>query len=528
MRDFSFPGRSSIIAKNAMIATSHPIATAHGLCCLAQGGSAIDAALCASATLTLAEPHMTGIGGDCFALVKPTPQSQIIAINGSGYAPQQSNLNAIQKKCGATIPALSPHAVTIPGAINAWWKLHQKYGKLDWEQIFQPAIKLASDGVAIHERVAFDWSQAVEKLHFDQTTQNLYLKNGDAFKWGDVFANPKLAKTYRHIAKHGSDGFYKGWVCDDLLTKLTKMGGLHQESDFSGYEAQFVTPIKASYKDFTLWECPPNGQGVTALAMLKIIERFDLKTIPPIDYIHLMAEAGKLAYQIRDQWLGDTQNGQKLVDQMLDPHLIKKLAGQINFSKTLPFAPSDFPTHQDTIYLSVVDQDGMAISFINSIFDSFGSAITAPESGILLHSRGRSFKLEEGHPNAIAPLKRPLHTIIPAMVANDLEYPSDPLPFGVMGGQYQAFGHAHLISNIADKGLDIQNAINAPRAFSYDGFLELESGHDKSVYHALTKRGHRIHYPAQPIGGAQAIMRNKQGFLIGASDPRKDGMAAGF
>lgn len=526
MRDFSLPGRSAVRAGEAALATSHPIANATGLRMLMEGGSAVDAAIAAAAVLTMAEPQMTGIGGDCFALVSCPTESGISAINASGKAPLAISAERFQEMGVTMLDRFSPHAVTIPAAVRGWWALHQRYGKLDWDRLLQPAVEYSRNGIAVHDRTAFDWQGEAENLRRDDDTANLYLHQGKPLQAGMVHVNPALAETYKRIADHGPDGFYKGPVADDLLEKLQSVGGLHSEDDFAAASADFVKPISADYMGHTIWECPPNGQGVAALLMIRIIERFEIAAMGDADRIHLLAEAAKLAYHMRDVFVADPDHADVPVDWMLADTMAEQLAAKIDMGRAARFADSDFPTHPDTIYLAAVDQEGMSVSFINSIFDTFGSCITSPGSGVLLHSRGRSFMLQPGHRNVIAPGKRPMHTIIPAMVTRDNKLLG---PFGVMGGQYQAAGHAMLVSNLFSRGMNPQEALDAPRSFSYNGKLEVESGYDAAVAEMLRQRGHDVQYPSNPIGGGQAIMRDHEnGCWIAGSDPRKDGMSSGI
>jgi gamma-glutamyltranspeptidase/glutathione hydrolase len=525
-RDFSLPGRSAVRAKNGIITTSHPLATAIGIRILTEGGSAIDAAIAAAALLSVAEPHMTGIGGDCFALVSKDGSTDITAINGSGRAPEAASVDALKAEGINEIPRHSPHAVTIPGAIDAWSRLHERYGKLDWDRLFHPAMAYAADGMAVHDRVARDWEIFAGHIADDADAASQYLKSGAPYKTGEVFAHPKLAEAFGRIAKEGRDGFYRGPVAEDMLNKLQAVGGLHQDSDFAGAESYFVAPISAEYKGHTVWECPPNGQGIAALIMIRMIEHFDLAAMNDVDRVHVMAECAKIAYRLRDTYVADPDHDSVPVDWLLSDAAIADFAGLVDMNKAQPFTGSDFPTHPDTIYLAAVDGNGMAVSFINSLFDSFGAGISTPEYGILLQSRGRAFRVDEEHPNRIAGSKRPLNTIIPGMISK-----GDQLigPFGVMGGQYQAAGHAMLISNLVGHDMNPQEALDAPRSFAHEGVLQLEGSYGEDVADALRKRGHDLDYPSAPIGGGQAILLDQEtGFYTAGSDPRKDGMAAGY
>ncbi|MEM7072892.1 MAG: gamma-glutamyltransferase family protein [Pseudomonadota bacterium] len=518
------------ITGEAMIATSHPVATTTGLRCLLEGGNAVDAALSACAVLSIAEPHMTGIGGDCFALVMPPDAPEPYALNGSGRAPKRATIEALQSLGVDQLEPHSPHSVTIPGAVSGWWSLHQRFGRKDWDQILQPAIKYAAKGIGVHARVAWDWSLDWSNLTKDPDTASIYLHNHQPYGFGMRFANPTLAETLNLIADQGPDGFYQGAVRDDLLGKLNRLGGLHCEDDFATIAAEFLDPIATDALGHTIWQCPPNGQGLAALVLVRILERFEFETLDSADQIHLLAEAGKQAYHLRDQSIADPDFICVPIEELLADGNIAALADQIDMHKARTASPSLLPTHPDTVYLCVVDGDGMAVSLMSSIFDSFGSAITAPKSGMLLHSRGRSFSLDPTHPNALEPGKRPLHTIIPAMLGKDQRLAG---PFGVMGGQYQVIGQAGFLLNHFCNGMNVQAALDAPRSFAFDGVLQLESGLDSQIVTDLAARGHQIVQgsPRRPImlGGGQAIMRNHEtGLWHGGSDPRKDGMVAGF
>ena len=525
-RNFSLPGRSAVRARNGLITTSHPMATAAGMRVLNEGGSAVDAAITAAALLSMAEPHMTGIGGDCFALVSADGSTDITALNGSGRAPAAISVDALKSQGVDSIERFSPHAVTVPGAVDAWSKLHGRFGALDWDRLFQPAISYAADGIAVHDRVARDWNAHAGNVADDVDASQQYLKSGAAYKAGDVFAHPKLAEAFRMIAKEGRDGFYKGAVAEDMLTKLQGMGGFHSEADFANTEASFVTPISAEYKGHTIWECPPNGQGVAALVLIKMVEQFDLAAMDDVDRVHVLAECAKIAYRLRDTYVADPDHESVPVDWLISEEAIASFVALVDMNKAQPFTGSDFPTHPHTIYLAAVDENGMAVSLINSIFDDFGSGISTPEYGVLFQSRGKAFRVDNDHPNKIAGGKRPLHTIIPGMITKGEQLIG---PFGVMGGQYQSAGHAMLMSNLFNLGMNPQQALDAARSFAHAGVLQLEGSYSEDVAAALRARGHELDYPAAPIGGGQAIIRDLEtGLYTAGSDPRKDGMAIGY
>lgn len=526
-RNFSIPGRSAVRAQDGMITTSHPMATAAGLKILAEGGSAVDAAITAASLLSVAEPHMTGIGGDCFALVSKDGSAEITALNGSGRAPQAGSVDGLREKgVGEVIERHSPHAVTIPGSVDAWSKLHECFGSLDWDRLFAPSIHYATNGIAVHDRVARDWGLHTANVADDKDASEQFLKNGGAYQAGDVFCHPKLAEVFKLIAKNGRDGFYKGPVMEDMVAKLSSMGGFHQDSDFIATEASFVQPISANYKGHTIWECPPNGQGVAALVLIKMMEQFDLPSLNDVDRVHVLAEAAKIAYRLRDTYVADPDREDVPVDWLLSDEMISTFVNMIDMKKAQPFDGSDFPEHKHTIYLAAVDKDGMAVSLINSIFDDFGSGISTPEYGVLFQSRGRAFRVDDAHPNRFEGGKRPLHTIIPGMITKGKDLVG---PFGVMGGQYQAAGHAMLMSNLFAHGMNPQQALDAARSFCHGGVLQLEGSYSPEQAAELEARGHSLDYPSAPIGGGQAIIRDlERGVWTAGSDPRKDGMAGGY
>jgi len=376
--------------------------------------------------------------------------------------------------------------------------------------------------------VAFDWSTNVEKLRRDPTTSAVFLPEGKPLVTGDLHRQPLLAATLRKIAKHGPEAFYRGDVAADMVATLRERGGLHTEEDFAAVSGDYVTPIAAPFRGHEIHECPPNGHGLAALMILRAIEGFDLGEArwSESDRIHVMAEATKAAYRARDLFFGDPAAMSVPVEEFLSDARTQRMREMIRLDRASDAVEWDEPEHKDTVYLCVVDRDRNAVSFINSLFHEFGCGITAPKSGVLLHSRGAIFRTEPGHPNAIAPLKRPLHTIIPGMVVKDGRA---VMPFGVMGGHYQATGHATVLSRIFDQGFDIQQAAEAPRSFAINGMLQLERSIDEAVAEDLVRRGHTIERPPKPLGGCQAIwIDHRRGMLLGASEPRKDGFAAGY
>ncbi|MDJ1158854.1 gamma-glutamyltransferase family protein [Chelatococcus sp. SYSU_G07232] len=528
MRDFFQPGRGPVLAREAAVATSHPLATAAGLEILALGGNAVDAAIAAVAVQCVVEPHMTGIAGDCFVLYAPAGQD-VIALNGSGRAPAAASVARLRDLGLTEIARTSPHAVTVPGAVAAWAKLHRDHGRLPFERLFARAIAYAEDGYPVTPRVARDWAEEAPLLAQDAGARAAYLPDGRAPKAGERHAQPRLGARLREIAREGADAFYLGPTAESLVRFLNGLGGLHTLDDFAAAldGADYVTPIRTRYRGYDVYECPPNGQGLATLMILNILSGFDLSdTLSPADRAHLHAEATKLAYHHRDALIADPAHLPFPVEALLSDEVAATLRARIDPTKARPATLWNEAEHRDTVYLCVVDRDGNAVSFINSIFHAFGSTRLDPETGIVLHSRGSSFRLIEGHPNAIGPRKRPMHTIIPGMLRKDGRTVA---PFGVMGGHYQAAGQAAFLSGVLDRGLNVQAAIDAPRSFAFDGVLEVEPALGEETIAALAARGHAIKRRTVPLGGGQAIwIDHGRGALWGASDRRKDGCALGF
>lgn len=527
-RNFFGGGRSPVTARDAAIATSHPLATAAGLNILAEGGNAVDAALAAVATQCVVEPHMTGIGGDCFVLYAPAGKD-VIALNGSGRAPQAATVSALTGLGLSAIDRKSAHAVTVPGAIAAWTTLHRDHGSQPLDKLFRAAIDYAENGYPVSPRVAQDWAEEAPVIRDQPGWAATFLPNGAAPVIGERHAQPKLGQRLRDIARDGAKAFYLGETADSLVRFLKAQGGLHTLDDFASAVdgADYVAPIATTYRGVEVLECPPNGQGVAALLILNILENLDLGENIPLDLRHhLHAEATKLAYHHRDVLIADPAAMTIKATDLLSKELAKILAKRINPDRAVAPTLWTEPEHKDTIYLCAVDRDGNAISFINSTFHAFGTGLVDDRTGIVLHSRGSSFRLQEGHPNAIGPRKRPLHTIIPGMLRKDGKILG---PFGVMGGHYQAAGHAAFVSGLVDRHLDPQAAIDAPRSFAFDGVLDYEPTLGDDVAEKLARRGHVLKRRAAPMGGGQAILIDREkSSLIAGSDPRKDGCALGF
>jgi gamma-glutamyltranspeptidase/glutathione hydrolase len=510
-----------------MVAASHPDATVAALDILRSGGNAVDAAIAAIAVQCVVDPHMTGIGGDCFAIIAPRNKPPI-ALNGSGRAPAGAERAWFVDQAFATIPEQSPHAVTVPGAVEAWCRLSAEHGRLGLAEVLAPAIRFADDGFVVTPRAALDWKRYADRLRIPGGGAAVYLPGGKAPDVGDRLNHPALARTIRRIAEEGRAAFYEGEVADEIVSHLVAFGGLHDASDFEGASATFVEPISATYRGHTLWECPPNGQGLAALVIARILDGFDLSDprLSEADRIHLHAEATKVAYRQRDAFIADPDHHPFDHDQLLGDVAVRQMRALIDPRRASEPVLLDFPAHRDTVTVAVVDGDGTAVSIINSLFMAFGSGLYAPRSGVLLHNRGMAFSLDEGHPNTIAPRKRPFHTIIPAVLARDGK---PVMPFGMMGGQYQAAGHAQILTHILDQGLDVQAASDAPRSFAHGGVLSLEPTIGRTGADELIARGHKVTWADEPIGGFQGVyIDQSRGVLFGASDHRKDGVALGI
>ncbi len=531
MRDFHLAGRSPVYSTHGMAATAMPAATLTALDVLRAGGNAMDAAVAAVAVLGVIEPQSTGIGGDCFCLYAPGGTDKVVALNGSGRAPAAAAIDWFEERGIASLDNTSPHTVTIPGAVSAWETLLARHGTKGLDELLRPAIRFAEEGWPVHSRVAFDWTRLEGKLR--KTGAHAFLPHGAAPRPGDLFVQKPLAKTLRAIASQGSRAFYEGSVAADMVATLRAHGGLQTEQDFaeSRTVAEFVTPICSDYRGHTVWQCPPNGSGLMVLMLLGILEGFE--PLPdPLDPVrlHRHLEAARLVYRDRDAFLADPSQADVPVARLTSPGYLASLRALIRDDVARAHMPAAgealLPAHHDTTYLCVVDRDGNACSFINSLFQGFGSGILAAGSGVMLQNRGFGFVLERGHPNCIAPRKRPMHTIIPGMVTKDGRA---LMPYGVMGGHFQPMGQTWFLSNMLDYGLDIQQALDLPRVFPYQGKVEVERGVPAAAVQALAARGHAITEVDRPHGGGQAIWIDEtRGTLLGGSEPRKDGMALGY
>ncbi len=529
------PGRSVVRAQHGMVATSQPLASQVGLDVLKRGGNAVDAAIAMAAVLNVTEPMMTGIGGDMFALVYWSKTKELHGLNASGRAPRALSLDYFAKKDVKQMPQFGMESITVPGAFDGWVTLLDKYGTMKLADLLAPAIGYAENGFPVMEKTAEDWQAEVQTLKRTPASSANYLVGGRAPRAGEIFRQTNLAQTLRTLASGGRDAFYKGEVAKAIVDYCQKNGGFITMEDLAATKSDWVEPISIDYRGYTVYEIPPNGQGITALIALNILEGFDLAKMSsqePARYYHTLIEATKLAFADRNRYIADPAFAKVPVVELLSREYAAKRRALINPNKALDSPPpGDINVGSDTTYFSVVDKDGNAVSFINSVFESFGSGIVAGDTGIVLQNRGSGFSLNPGHPNRIEPGKRPFHTLIPAMVFKDGQL---FMSFGVMGGAIQPQGHVQVLVNIIDRGMGLQQAIDAPRyRFTAGKSLLLEDELGSTIIEQLTAMGHVRGTPPgvlrSSMGGGQAIMIDPVSkTLMGASDPRKDGMAMGY
>ena len=511
-----------------MAACSSPQATLAALDVLRAGGNAVDAAVTASAVLCICEPQMTGIGGDCFALIGDA-DGNIRGLNASGRCSADADGDWLKASGLSGIARDSVHAITVPGAIDGWDRLLKELGTISLAEALQPAINLASNGVPVGPRTAFDWTQNVDALAADDGGKLHYLKDGRAPVAGEVMKFPVMAKTLSVIARGGRDAFYNGEIAEDIVAHLAPRGSLLTVEDFAATKATWVEPISSIFEGREVCEIPPNGSGLTALIALNILKHFDLRKHAPdsVERRHLEVEAVRLAWVLRDRHIADPAFSDIPMDELLSEAASARLAAMIDMNRALVEPHSDVPkSGSDTVYLTVVDKNRQSVSFINSVYGDFGSKVITPNTSIALQDRGAGFVTAPGHPNCIEPAKRPLHTIIPAMVREGGKITAS---FGVMGGNYQPMGHVAVMLNTAIYGMDPQEALEFPRAFHDKGQLDIEQGISDAIAATLAEKGHKVSRRLAPWGGGQMIaIDRRNGTLSGGSDPRKDGMALGY
>ncbi len=530
-------GRSVVRASQAMVATSQPLASQVGIDILKRGGNAVDAAIAVAAMLNVTEPNMTGIGGDCFAMIYSAKTKKIDALNASGRCPHALTLSHFTAKKIAQMPLSGMETITVPGAFDGWLTVLEKYGTMKFADLMAPAISYAENGFPVMEKIAADWEPEIPKLKQDPAAAATYLVNGGGPRPGTIFAQKNLAKTFRTLVKGGREAFYRGEIARAIVDYCQKNGGFLSMEDFAAQKSNWVEPISTTYRDHTLYELPPNNQGLTALIILNILEGLDLKGMrsDAVLYYHTLVEATKIAFADRNRFIADPAFAKIPVKELVSKEYAAKRRALLNPKRAIdPPAFGDIQMGSDTTYFTVVDKDRNAVSFINSLFNSFGSGIVAGETGVMLHNRGSGFSLDPNHPNKLEPGKRPFHTLIPAMVLN--KDGKLLMSYGVMGGDIQAQGHAQVLINLVDRGMNLQQAIDAPRIRYISGKgVMLEDTLPADVINGLVERGHERVLPPAGIkhralmGGGQAIMIDPDtGALSGASDPRKDGIAIGY
>ena len=539
----AFATRSEVIAKHGMAATSQPLATQVALDILKKGGSAVDAAIAANATLGLMEPTGNGIGGDLFAIVWDNKTKKLHGLNASGRSPYGLSLEQLRGLCASgTIPPHGPLPVTVPGTVDGWFELHGKFGKLPMTDVLAPAIEYASEGFPLSELIAYYWGRGGRVLKGQPGFAATFLPGGKGPEKGDVFANPDLANTLETIARGGRDAFYRGELTERMASFCERVGCFLRAKDFHDHTSTWVEPVSTNYRGYDVWELPPNGQGIAALQMLNILEGFDLAAMGhnSVDYLHTLIEAKKIVYEDRARFYADMDFSDVPVAELLSKTYATKRRGLIDPKHARRKIDPGDPrlSHGDTIYLTVADKDRNMVSLIQSNYRGFGSGLVPDGLGFVFQDRGELFALEDGHPNVYAPHKRPFHTIIPAFVTKD----GEPwLSFGVMGGDMQPQGHVQVLCNQIDFGMNVQEAGDAARfhhqgsseptgtTMTDGGWVALESGIDMETRRGLTLKRHRVRFESGGFGGYQAIHYDAaRDLYIGASESRKDGNAGGY
>jgi gamma-glutamyltranspeptidase/glutathione hydrolase len=536
----SFATRSPVIATNGMAATSQPLATQVALDILKSGGNAVDAAIAANAMLGLVEPTGNGMGGDLFAIIWDEKTEKLYGLNGSGRSPKSLSRQWFVDNGYDKIPSHGPLPVSVPGTVDGWFMMHEKFGSKPMQDILQPTIDYANNGAPITQLIAYYWNRSVPLLSKYPGFTEQYTINGKAPKEGQIWKNPSLASTLAAIAKGGRDAFYKGKIAHTIADYMQQQGGFLSYEDLATHKGQWVEPESTNYRGYDVWEMPPNGQGIAALQILNILEPYNLTEMgfDSPEYLHVFTEAKKLAFEDRAKFYADPDFNKLPVKEMISKSYAKKRGQLINLNKVGRSYPAGNPALEkgDTIYLTVADKDGNMVSLIQSNYRGMGSGMTPPGLGFILQDRGEMFSLEKGHFNEFEGGKRPFHTIIPAFVTKD----DKPwMSFGLMGGAMQPQGHAQIVINMIDFGMDVQAAGDAPRihhtgsseptgeVMTDGGILNLESGFQYSTIRSLMRMGHKIQFANGPYGGYQAI-QVKDGVYWGASESRKDGQASGY
>ncbi len=530
----SLAGRSPVYAPHGVVATSQPLASAAGLAVLQRGGNAIDAAVTSAAVLALVEPHMTGIGGDMFALVWSAKEKKLVALNASGRAGAGMTRAELVKRGRTEMPEFGPETITVPGALSGWAALLERYGTISLSQALQPAIHLAEEGFPVSPIIAGQWAAEVERLQKDEGAKRTFLVDGTRTpRAGEWFRNPDLAASLRLIAKEGPGAMYGGALGQRIVQRVHQLGGFLTIEDLRAHVVTWVDPISIAFKGYRIWELPPNNQGIAALEMLRLLDAYDLKALGhnTAPYLHLLIEAKKLAFADLAHYVGDPASVKIPMSALLGDEYIRTRRALIDTGRAASRVdPGAAASSSETIYLTTADSAGNMVSFINSLYDAFGSGVVVPGTGFALQNRGAGFTLEEGLANTVAPGKRPLHTLIPGFVTRTTPAGVEPwMSFGVMGGSIQPQGHVQVLLNLLVFGMNIQEAIDAPRFRHFEGVrVGLEPQIPDSVRRQLKVMGHRIEdLPPGSAGGSQAIIRLERGYVAG-SDPRKDGEAVGY
>ena len=533
-----FASRSEVIGQHGMAATSHPLATQAAIDILKDGGNAIDAAIAANALLGLVEPTGCGVGGDLFAIIWDAKTKQLYGLNASGPSPKNSSIEFMKSKGITQIPRYGPHPVTVPGAVAGWSAMHKRFGNKEFHTLFDSALDYAVNGFPVTELIAYYLEGSAENFQNFPNFKSVWMPNGTIPKKGDIFRNPHLANTYQSIANSYGESFYKGEIAEEIVKSLKSQGGAMQMSDLINYAPEWVEPVSTNYRGYDVWELPPNGQGIAALQILNILENFDISsmTLDSTEYIHLFTEAKKLAYEDRAKFYADPKFADIPLERLISKKYARERSKLINFEQAADSFEAGNLENGDTIYLTVADKDGNMVSLIQSNYWGMGSGMVPNNVGFMLHDRGMMFSLDPEHNNSLIGGKRPFHTIIPAFVTHD----GDPfISFGVMGGAMQPQGHAQIIINLVDFGMNLQEAGDAPRirhsgssqptgeVMTKGGYLSLESGFSQKTRVGLETLGHKIQDEIGGYGGYQAIMK-KNDVYFGASESRKDGQASGY
>lgn len=533
-----FASRSEVIGQNGMVATSHPLATQIGLDILKNGGNAIDAAISANIALGLMEPTGNGIGGDLFAIVWSAKDKKLYGLNASGPAPQDISIDYIKSKGLKKIPSFGPLPVSVPGAVDGWIKLHERFGNIDFENLFEPTIKYAQEGFPVTETIAYYFERSKSRYLDFPNFKETWMKSGDTPKKGEIFKNLDLAKTLEEISKTKRKSFYEGRLAKEIARFIKDQGGFLSFEDMSNYQSEWVEPVSSNYRGYDVWELPPNGQGIAALQILNILEGFDLKSmgLNSAEYVHHFVEAKKIAFADRAKYYADPKFNNINIEYLISKEYAELRRREINASKASQTDSAGVLKNGDTIYLTTADKDGNMVSLIQSNYRGMGSGMIPNNLGFMLQDRGELFSLNPDHANSLMGGKRPFHTIIPAFVTKD----GEPfLSFGVMGGATQPQAHAQIMINLIDFEMNLQEAGDAPRIVHSGssqptdeqmldgGYISLESGFKDTVIDELEKKGHTIKYDKGVFGGYQAIMKINNVYF-GASESRKDGQASGY